>query len=264
MLETAVVPEVRISACFRVERDHFGLRAIQTMAGDYVIVGGSNGIGLEITRRLVTAGQAVTVLSRSNESLAAFPSVSHVHWDATSDEIASEQLPNSIAGLVYCPGSINLRPFSSLKPDMFRADFELNVMGAIKSIQASLPGLKAEGASSILLFSTVAVQQGMPAHASIAVSKGAIEGLTRTLATELSPGIRVNCLAPALTETKMTERFFRDAERAKALGEKYPMARTGTPSDLAAMACLLLSAEAGWITGQVIGVDGGMSTIRKM
>ena len=137
------------------------------------------------------------------------------------------------------------------------------MVGAVKSIQACLAGLKAAGSSSVLLFSTVAVGQGMFAHASIAASKGAVEGLTRTLAAELSPAIRVNCIAPALTSTPLTQRFFASEEKAAAMGEKYPLGRAGTVDDLAAMSCFLLGEQSPWVTGQVIGVDGGMSAVRK-
>ena len=147
---------------------------------NYVVVGGSKGMGLGIVTALATQGGHVTVLSRSNENLANLDNVVHLVWDATSDELSSEQLPDTIHGLVYCPGSLNLRAFKSLKPDTFREDFEVNVMGAVKSIQAALPALAAAGNASVLLFSTVAVGQGMHAHASIAASKGAVEGLTRS------------------------------------------------------------------------------------
>ncbi len=226
----------------------------------FVIVGGSQGIGLELVKRLSAGGGDVLVLSRTAEQLQGMPRVEHLTWDATKDELAAEQLPPMIHGLAYCPGSINLRPFQSLGLDAYRQDFELNVLGAVKAIRASLPALKAAEDAAVLLFSTVAVQQGMPAHASIAASKGAIEGLTRTLANEFAPGVRVNCIAPALTETNLTTRFFRDETRAKALGEKYPLKRTGTVADIASMGMLLLTDASGWVTGQVIGVDGGMST----
>lgn len=229
----------------------------------FVIVGGSKGIGLGIVRRLVADGDFVTVLSRSADSLAGVPGVTHHVFDATQDEIAQGMLPDTIDGLAYCPGSINLRMFRSLKPEMFRADFELNVVGAVRVIQAALPALKQSGAGSILLFSTVAVGQGMFAHASIAAAKGAIEGLTRTMAAEFSPEVRVNCLAPALTHTSLTEKFFSDEEKTKALGEKYPLGRTGTVDDLSSIGHFLLSPSSTWITGQVIGVDGGMSAVRK-
>lgn len=232
-------------------------------AGNFVIVGGSKGIGLGLVRRLAEEGHKVTVLSRSAEELAGLSSVTHLPFDVTKDEITDAMLPSTIHGLAYCPGSLNLRGFRSLKPETFREDFEVNVIGAVKVIQASLTALKAAKPSSVLLFSTVAVGQGMFAHASIAAAKGAIEGLTRTLAAELAPDVRVNCLAPALTNTSLTQKFFIDQEKAKVMGEKYPLARTGTVEDLAALGHFLLTGASSWITGQVIGVDGGMSTVRK-
>jgi 3-oxoacyl-[acyl-carrier protein] reductase len=234
----------------------------------YLIVGGSKGIGLGLVQRLVADGHHVTVLSRSLGPLANLSNVTHVAFDASLDEIPQAQLPASIHGFAYCPGSLNLRAFKSLKPETFRADFEVNVVGAVRVLQSILPALKSAAQessvpSSTLFFSTVAAGQGLYAHASIAASKGAIESLSRTLAAELSPEIRVNCLAPALTQTSLTEKFFGDPEKVAALGEKYPLGRTGTVDDLASIGAFLLGPESSWVTGQVIGVDGGMSTVRK-
>ncbi len=233
------------------------------MSGQFVVVGGSSGIGLGIVKRLVADGHHVTVLSRTGEAIQSMDNVTHVVVDVTQDEITADILPDTIDGFAYCPGSINLRPFRSIKPEAYRDDFELNVIGAVKTINAALKGLKATSSASVLLFSTVAVGQGMPMHASIAASKGAVEGLMRTLAAELSPNIRVNCIAPALTDTPLTERFFSDADKAEALGVRYPLARTGTVDDIAAIGQFLLCDASSWITGQVIGVDGGMSSVRK-
>ena len=236
--------------------------------GQYVIVGGSKGIGLGLVQRLAAEGHQVTVLSRTPGALEELSNVTYLAFDALQDEVPVSQLPPLIHGIAYCPGSLNLRAFKSLKPEIFRADFEVNVIGVVRVMQAIMPALKAAAQessqpSSALLFSTVAAGQGMYAHASIAASKGAIESLTRTLAAELSPEIRVNCLAPALTHTSLTEKFFADPDKKAALGEKYPLARTGTVDDIANMGAFLLLPNSSWITGQVIGVDGGMSTIRK-
>lgn len=234
------------------------------MSKNFVVVGGSKGMGLAIVQRLAgDDGNIVTVLSRTPGESGTIQNVTHVVWDVSADDFPADALPDTIHGLVYCPGTLNLKSFKSLKPDVFRSDFEVNVVGATKSIKACLAGLKAAGHSSVLLFSTVAVGQGMFAHASIAASKGAIEGLTRSLAAELSPEVRVNCIAPALTNTPLTERFFSTEEKAAALGEKYPLGRAGNVDDMASMGCFLLSEQSSWVTGQVIGVDGGMSTVRK-
>ncbi|MGB7346100.1 MAG: SDR family oxidoreductase [Pirellulaceae bacterium] len=229
----------------------------------FVVVGGSGGIGLGIVQRLVADGQRVTVLSRTLGALNGLESVTHVPVDLVTDEVNSDMLPDQIKGLVYCPGTLNLKPFRALKHDDFRNDFELNVIGAVKAIQAALPAMKTAQHAGIVLFSTVAVAQGMHAHASIAASKGAIEGLTRSLAAELSPGIRVNCIAPALTNTPLTSRFFSSEEKVAALSAKYALQRTGTADDIAEMATFLIGDKAGWITGQIIGVDGGMSAVRQ-
>lgn len=227
----------------------------------FVVVGGSKGIGLGIVKRLVDAGEKVVVLSRTSTGLEGLNGVSHLPVDLSADEVFTESLPERIKGLAYCPGSLNLKMFRSLKPEAFRSDFEVNVIGAVKSIQAAMPGLKATKNSSLLMFSTVAVGQGMVAHASIAASKGAIEGLTRSLASELAPNTRVNCIAPALTDTPLAERFFASQDKVSAMSQKYPLKRTGNVDDLAAMSVFLMSDQASWITGQVVGVDGGMSSV---
>lgn len=233
------------------------------MSKQLVIVGGSKGIGLKIVQEALQRGDRPIVYSRSSETLDGLMGIEHHEWDASSDNFPTETLPDQIDGLVYCPGSLNLRSFKMLKPETFREDFEVNVIGAVKAIQASLKGLKASASGSVVLFSTVAVGQGMFAHASIAASKGAIEGMARTLAAELAPAIRVNCIAPALTDTDMTQKFFATPEKAAAMGEKYPLGRAGTVDDMAATTLFLLDESSSWITGQVIGVDGGMSTLRK-
>lgn len=230
--------------------------------GNFVIVGGSSGIGLGIVHHLIKQQHNVTVLSRSWGHADQLPMVNHVLFDATKDELDPGSLPATIDGLAYCPGSIRLRSFRGLKPDGFREDYELNVIGAVKAIQAAMKGLRAADASSVLLFSTVAVQQGLPLHASVAACKGAVEGLARTLAAELSPKVRVNCIAPALVDTPLASQFFGDAEKEKAMAARYALGRTGKIDDIASMGHYLLT-DGPWITGQTIGIDGGMSTVRK-
>ena len=236
------------------------------MGGNFVIAGGSKGIGLELVRLLSTTADRIDVYSREMDELVEDDKVKHHQCDFTEDDIVLDDLPDEVHGVAYCPGSINLRSFRGLKVDDFRQDFEINVVGAVKFLQGCLTALKkgaGDNPSSVVMFSTVAVAQGLSMHSSIASAKGAIEGLTRTLASELAPKVRVNCIAPALTETSLAAKFFENEDNRKAMAAKYALGRTGKPIDLAAMAEFLLLPSSSWMTGQVIGVDGGMSTLRQ-
>ena len=229
----------------------------------YVVVGGSSGIGYDITSRLVEKGYGVLVVSRSADTLSGLSGVTHMALDITRQELDVEQLPASIQGVAYCPGSIRLRPFHRLRESDFLTDWQLNVMGAIKSIQACLPGMKkADTPASIVLFSTVAVATGMPFHASIASAKGALEALTRSLAAEFAPKIRVNAIAPSLTDTPLARTLLSDDGKRKAAADRHPLKRFGSAGDIAAAAMFLLEDSAAWITGQVLAVDGGMGAVR--
>ena len=172
-----------------------------------------------------------------------------------------EQLPDRLDGIVYCPGSINLKPFSRIKPEEFLADFNLQVVGAVKLIQQVLPLLRKSANPSVVLFSTVAVQKGLPFHSQVSASKGAIEGLTRALAAEFAPSIRVNCIAPSLTDTPLAASLLNTEQKKEANALRHPMKRVGTARDIAEMAAFLLSAKSSWMTGQIIGVDGGMGSL---
>lgn len=224
----------------------------------YIIIGATSGIGAEINRRLQEKGHQIISISRSDTGP---EGATHIKADVTADEIPLDQIPDECAGLVYCPGSINLKPLRSLKISDFEKDMSINLFGAVRSIKRLLGKLE-KGNSSILLFSTVAVRQGMPFHSSVAAAKGAIEGLTLSLAAELSPDIRVNCLAPSLTDTPMAKRLLGNDSRRQASEERHPLKRVGTPADIASMAVHLLSEDSSWVSGQVFGIDGGMSTLR--
>ncbi|WP_145170911.1 SDR family NAD(P)-dependent oxidoreductase [Rubripirellula lacrimiformis] len=230
---------------------------------NYVVVGGSHGIGLGIVKRLIRSAAAVTVVSRTWEFASSLPDVIHVPADVTTDTMDPGCLPDSIDGLAYCPGSIHLGPVRGLKPDAMIRDYELNVVGAVKCLQASLVAMKASGNSSMVMFSTVAVTQGLAMHSSVAAAKGAVEGLTRAFAAELAPKIRVNCIAPSLTDTPLAERLLSSDEKRHAMAQRHPLQRVGSVDDVAAMAEFLLTDVSSWITGQVMAVDGGMSRIRS-
>jgi 3-oxoacyl-[acyl-carrier protein] reductase len=227
-----------------------------------LIIGASSGIGFSLAQALIEARANVFTASRTQPNL---PS-RFLLWDAQSfDSQVFAELPATLDGLVYCPGTINLKPFHRLTNEDFLKDFQINLLGAVRVIQANLGRLKASGSASIMLFSTVAVQTGMGFHASIAASKGAIEGLTKSLAAEFaSAKIRVNAIAPSLTDTPLAKNLLSSPEKIEASNKRHPIGRVGTSEDIASMAKLLLSDEGSWITGQIFHVDGGMSSIRMM
>lgn len=232
--------------------------------GNIVIAGGSKGIGLELVKLLEPRAERIDVWSRTADELPASGKIRHAVCDFADSNSPLPELPDEIHGAVYCPGTINLRSFRSLQVTDFRQDLEVNLIGAIRFLQACQPRLKGrEGdAASVVLFSTVAVGQGMPMHASVAAAKGAIEGLMRSLAAEWAPKIRVNAIAPALTDTPLASRLLSTPEKREAMATRYPLKRIGTAQELARAALFLVSNESNWVTGQVLGVDGGMSTCR--
>lgn len=229
--------------------------------GKYVVIGGSQGIGKAIVSKLISEGQEVINLSRNPCD---YDGVENIKYDALeANEGVLSEISGPVDGLVYCPGSINLKPFNRLLAGDFEKDFQVNVLGAVKAIQGLLPALKVSTTSSIVLFSTVAVQTGMGFHASIASSKGAIEGLTRSLAAELANAkIRVNAIAPSLTQTPLANALLNSDEKIEAAGKRNPLGRVGQAHDIANMAVFLLKPENSWITGQILKVDGGMGDLR--
>lgn len=227
---------------------------------NYYIIGGTSGIGLELTKSL-SKDNKVTVISRYNKNQIKSGNVIYEQNDVTSLDFAINNIPLELDGLVYCPGTVNLKSIRQLKIEDFQNDLEINVLGAIKVIQQLLPALRRKENSSIVLFSTVAVNKGMPFHSSIATAKGAIEGLAKSLAAELAPKIRVNVVAPSLIQTPLTERLTETPEKVERSAQRHPLKRIGNTSDVSNMVEYLLSDKANWMTGQVIQVDGGITKI---
>ena len=229
------------------------------MKKNILIIGGSSGIGLQIVKKL-NEEHNVFVANRTNESLSGL-NHQYIKVDVSKETLDPSGLPDSLDGLVYCPGSINLRPFRGLKPETFIEDFNLNVMGAVRSINAVLKNLNNSTQASIVLFSTVAVQIGMPFHSSVAVSKGAIEGLTRSLAAELAPKISVNAIAPSIVNTPLAEKFLNSESKMERAVERHPLKKVGSADEIANFAIQLLF-NSSWMTGQILGIDGGIGSTK--
>ena len=229
---------------------------------NYVIIGGSSGIGSEIVTLLEEEGANLIATYNENE-IEDRLNVKYIKLDVNSSQLDLDDLPEEIHGLAYCPGSINLKPFHRFTDEDFMEDFQLQVLGATKIIRQLLPRLKKTEDASIILFSTIAVQSGFNFHSQVAMSKGAIEGLTRSLAAELAPLIRVNAIAPSLTDTNLASRFISTPEKHKHQSEKNPLKKIGTARDIAHASVFLMTPKSSWITGQIIHIDGGDSKIKQ-
>ena len=225
-----------------------------------LIIGGSSGIGLALAD-LLSSSNNIYVASRSSDNLAGL-NAHHITFDATSEILDTSLLPEKLDGFVYCPGSINLRPFKGLSVEAFEKDFQINVTGAINSLKNVLGNLSASGNASIVFFSTVAVQTGMPFHSSVAASKGAIEGLTRSLAAEFAPKIRVNAIAPSLVNTPLASKFLNNDTKLEKANERHPLGRIGSAKEIAQATAFLLGEESSWMTGRVLQLDGGIGNLK--
>jgi NAD(P)-dependent dehydrogenase (short-subunit alcohol dehydrogenase family) len=232
----------------------------------HLIIGGTRGIGAALAQALQTQGHDVHVMSRQPAENP-LPGVTYHLGDATAG-LSAAALPGTLHGLAYCPGSIQLKPFQSLTDQAFLQDLETNLMGAVRCLRGALPALKqgvATGGASVVLFSTVAVQTGMPFHASVAAAKGAVEGLSRSLAAEWArTGIRVNTIAPSISDTSLAQGLLRTDAQREAAAQRHPIARIGTATELAELAAFLLGPNSGWLTGQVLHADGGMGALRLL
>jgi len=223
-----------------------------------LIIGGSKGIGGAILLSQLEQNNKVINISRS-ETRVNHPNLEHFSCDVLTDELPHI---DEIDSLIYCPGSINLKPISSLKLEDYRNDFEINVIGAIKAIQFYTNALKKSTSASVLLFSTVAVKMGMPYHSSVAVAKAGVEGLVRSLAAEWLSSIRINAIAPTLTNTELSARFLRNEKMIENSKERHPLKLILEVNDVANMANYLISEKARALSGQVFELDGGITTIK--
>lgn len=228
---------------------------------NFLIVGGSSGIGKALVSKMEGTGNKVYGTFNQNSPKQS-SSISYHHVNVLENRLDLDFLPDKLHGLAYCPGSIELKPFHRIQPQQFLADLQLQTIGAIKVIQAVQSKLK-KGGGSIVLFSTVAVQQGFNFHSMVSTSKGAIEGLTRALSAEFAPTIRVNCIAPSLVDTPLAERLLNTEQKKEANAERHPLGRIGNAEDIADIASFLLADSSSWITGQIIKVDGGISSIKS-
>ena len=225
--------------------------------GKYIVVGGSRGIGNAIVENLLSSHEVVNI-SRTN------PTNQSSNLEHHSCNVLKDELPDieSADGLIYCPGSINLKPINSLSVDDFIEDFNINVIGAVKAVQKYLPALKNGTNPSVVLFSTVASDMGMPFHASVAASKSAVEGLTKSLGAELAPTIRVNAIAPTVTDTELAAKLLRNERQVEGMKDRHPLKRFLQPQEVADMATFLLSEKAQSLSGQVFKMDCGITSLK--
>jgi 3-oxoacyl-[acyl-carrier protein] reductase len=222
-----------------------------------IVVGGSKGIGQAIVSSLVEDNIVINI-SRS-APLQPHANLTHYNCDILTDDLPEIE---AVDTLIYCPGSINLKPISRLKLSDFREDFEINVIGAVKTVQKYLPKLKNGNSPSVLLFSTVAAKLGMPYHASIAASKSAIEGLAKSLGAELAPNIRVNVIAPTVTETDLAAKLLRNEKMVENITDRHPLKKFLKPNEVADLATFLISEKANSISGQVYELDCGIVSFK--
>ena len=225
--------------------------------GALLIIGGSKGIGSALLK-LEVENRKVVNISRTAPEFE-HPNLMHYGLDVLTNDLPDIE---ELDGIVYCPGSINLKPIGSLKLEDFKTDFEINVLGAVRVTQKYFRKLKKGHNPSIVMFSTVAVARGMAFHASVAAAKAGVEGLTKSLAAEFAPAIRVNCIAPSITDTPLAANLLKNEERKEALGNNHPLKRIGSAEEVAQLASFLLSDNASNITGQIWGIDGGMANIK--
>lgn len=226
----------------------------------FVFAGASSKIALETASQLKSQGHKVIGISTKTENSIYDKFYTVEQYDFSVFPVIAD----TIDGLVYFPGTINLKPFNRLTAKEFLSDYHINSLGAVAFIQAYLSNLKSSLSPSIVFISTVAVSMGLPFHTSISMAKGALEGLTKSLAAELAPLVRVNCIAPSLTDTPLSEKFINTPEKVEASQKRNPLRKIGVAGDIANAIEFLLSSKSSWITGQIIAVDGGMNSLKLL
>lgn len=227
---------------------------------NFLLAGASSGIGAALKLTLEKEGHRVYTMGRKS-----LPSAGHLEFDAMSAAapVFPSDWPEVFHGMAYMPGTIQLKPFHRSTADDFQRDFQVNVIGFVHILQMLLPALKKAGSSSVVAFSTVAANTGLGFHAGISAAKGGLQSLCLSLASELAPaGVRVNCIAPSITDTPLASALLNTEEKREASGKRHPLGRIGRPEDMASAAAFLLSSEASWITGQILGIDGGFSRLK--
>ena len=230
------------------------------MTKNILIIGGNSDIGLEINNLAKAEGHSVYGTSRDETTSSNYDNF--IHLDPNQSLDALDNIPEDIHGLVYCPGTINLKSLQRLTLEDVKVEMEVNFYGAFNVIKKVLPNLKKNDGASVVLFSTVAANTGMPMHSSIAASKSALEGFAISLAAELAPRVAINCIAPSIVDTKLASHILSTDERKEASAQRHPLKSIGTSKSIATSAYFLLSAKENWITGQVISADGGLSTLK--
>lgn len=231
----------------------------------YLMIGGNSGIGEACLKIIIEQNQRLITITRTDLKSAN----ASLHTALKAD--ACKTLPDigaytqSLDGVIYCPGTISLKPFISTQIENFRNDFEINVIGLVNTLQKSLSLLKNNSKASVVAFSTIACKLGMPYHSSIAASKCAVEGLIRTLAAEYaSSNIRFNAIAPSIIDTSLAGKILTNNQKKEEIARKHPLKKIGSADEIASLAMFLLSDDSSWITGQVIHSDGGLSSISKI
>ena len=230
------------------------------MTKNILIIGASSDIGLEISKLANADGHNIYATSRDDANANNFDNFIQLDPNKSLDVL--DDLPEDIDGLVYCPGTINLRSLQRLTLEDIKNEMEVNFYGAFNIIKKVLPNLKKNDGASVVLFSTVAVKTGMPMHSSIAAAKGAVEGLAKSLAAELAPRVAINCIAPSIVDTKLAANILSTDERKQASADRHPLKTIGSINSIANSAYFLLQAKENWISGQIFIHDGGLSALK--